>query len=72
VAQAAERVVREALGLERVADLHLVGMRGQVARFRGRDGSEHEASVHEIVGPIVPASCGVEPEPQKSFRAQMV
>jgi len=72
VAQAAERVVREALGLERVADLHLVGMEGQVVRLRGQDGSEHEASVDEIVGPMVPASCGVEPEPQKSFRARMV
>ena len=70
-AQAAERVVRETLGLDRVADLHLAGIEGKVVRFRGPDGSEYDVVVEELVGPAVPASCGAEPEPQKGFGARM-
>jgi hypothetical protein len=71
-AQAAERVVRETLELECAADLILTAVEGPLVRFRGRDGSEHAATVDEVVGPSVPASCGVDPEPQQVFTAQFV
>jgi len=71
-AQAAERVVRETLGLERVADLQLAAIEGQAVRLRGQDGSEYEATVDAIAGPAVPASCGAEPEPQEGFSARIV
>lgn len=71
-AQAAERVVREKRGLEHVADLQLVGIETAAVRLRGQDGSEYDVAVDEIVGPSVPASCGVEPEPQKGFSARIV
>jgi hypothetical protein len=70
-AQAAERVVRETLGLDCVADLQLAGIEAQVVRLRGQDGSEYEATVDAIVGPAVPASCGVEPAPQEGFSARI-
>ncbi len=71
-AQAAERVVREALELEGVADLVLTAVDGPLVRFRSRDGSDHTGTVDEVLGPSVPASCGLEPEPQKAFSAQLV
>ena len=71
VAQAAERVLRDALGLDLVADLQLEGIEGDVVRLRGRDGCEHDVAVNEIVGPLVPASCGAEPEPQTGFSARI-
>jgi hypothetical protein len=71
-AQAAERVVREALGLAGAADLRLSGIDGPLVRFRTVDGSEHTAAVEEVVGPIVPASCGSEPTSQKAFSARIV
>lgn len=70
--QAAEREVREARDLESAADLRLVGVDGSVVRFRAWNGSEYAALVQETVGPSVPASCGVKPEPQKAFSAQIV
>jgi hypothetical protein len=70
--QAAERAVREALDLEGAEDLRLAAVEGTLVRFRGRDGSDRAATVEEIVGPSVPVSCGVEPEPQKGFSAQLV
>lgn len=72
VAQAAERAVREACGLDGAADLRLTAVDGALVRFRSRDGSEHAATIDEVVGPSVPASCGLEPEPQKGFSAQLV
>lgn len=71
-AQAAERVVRETFGLEGVADLRLSEVDGPLVRFRAVDGSEHTAAVEEVLGAIVPASCGAEPNPQKAFRARIV
>ena len=70
--QAAEHAVRRALGLDDVEDLRLVAVAGSVVRFRGRDGSEHAATVDEITGPVVPASCGAEPEAQRALAARMV
>lgn len=70
--QAAEYVLREAGGLERVADLRLAGVDGARVRFRGRDGSELVALVEEAVGVRVPASCGAEPESQRTFTARVL
>ena len=70
--QAAERAVREARELGGAADLGLTAIDGPVVRFRGWDGSEYAASVAEVVGPSVPASCGLEPEPQRAYSARVV
>ena len=70
--QAAEREVREARDLTVAADLQLVGVDGSVVRFRAWNGSEYAELVEETVGPTVPASCGAQPEPQKTFSAQIV
>lgn len=70
--QAAEHVVRRALALDDVEDLRLVDVDGPVVRFRGRDGSEHAATVEEIAGPVVPASCGAEPEAQRALAARLM
>jgi hypothetical protein len=70
--QAAERAVREAEGLEEIADLRLVEIDGDIVRFRSRDDREHVALVEEVVGPVVPASCGAEATPQAAFRARVV
>jgi hypothetical protein len=70
--QAAERAVREATGLDGIADLRLVGTDGPTVRFRSWDGSEYAAQVAEIAGPRVPASCGVEPEAQQAFSARVL
>ena len=70
--QAAEHAVRRALGLHEVRDLRLVDVDGSLARFRGRDGSEHVATVEELAGPVVPASCGAEPEAQRALTARLV
>ena len=42
-----------------------------VVRFRTTEGVECSRLVEEIEGPIVPASCGAEPEPQRTFRVQL-
>ena len=70
--QAAEHALRRALGLDDVDDLRLVAVDGSVVRFRGRDGSEHAATVEEIAGPVIPASCGAEPEAQRALAARLV
>jgi hypothetical protein len=71
IAQAAERVLRETMGLEEVAALELVDVDGPDVLFRDRSGAEHRAVVEEHAGPIVPASCGAEPEPQRTFVATL-
>ena len=69
--QAAEGVVRRAAGLVSLADLTLVGDDGVHVRFAGPDGRELRARPEEITGPTVPASCGVEPSPQKQLVATL-
>jgi hypothetical protein len=69
--QAAERAVREMLELDGASDLRLTGVEGSQVRFRRWDGAEYAATVEETVGPSVPARCGVESEPQKSFNARI-
>jgi len=70
--QAGERAVREAEGLDALADLRLVEAEGDRARFRSRDGREHATVAERTVGPTVPASCGAEAEPQTVFTARLV
>jgi len=70
--QAAELAVRNAEGIDAVADLSLVAAEDEVVRFRGADGREHAAVVEERLGPSVPASCGADPEPQAVLTAQVV
>jgi len=70
--QAAEHAIRRGLGLDTVDDLRLLAMDGSVVRFRGRNGVEHAATVDEIDGPLVPASCGAEPERQEALVARLV
>lgn len=70
--QAAERALREAEGFEGVADLRVLDVEGARVLFRASDGSEHVALVEEVVGARVPASCGAEPESQRSFRARLL
>ena len=70
--QAAERLVREESVLDGLADLELVAADEQAVRFRAWDGSEYTATVEEIEGPVVPASCGAEPEAQRAFAARLL
>jgi hypothetical protein len=70
--QAAEHAIRETTGLDRVDDLGLAAVEGSLVRFHDRDGNAHEATVDEVPGPFVPASCGVTPESQSIFRARGV
>ena len=70
--QAAERAVREAQGLDAIADLRLIGVDGDRVRLRSWDGREHVAEVEEVVGPVVPASCGADAAPQAGFSARLL
>jgi hypothetical protein len=70
--QAAERAVRESHGLVGVSDLTLVGDDGAEVRFADRSGNEHRAVTEEVDGPLVPASCGAEPERQQHVVARLV
>ena len=70
--QAAEIAVREAHALDRVDDLVLVAAEEDRVRFVDLRGGEHVAVVTPSVGPVVPASCGVEPEAQHGFTARVV
>lgn len=67
--QAAEHAIRTACGLERASELELAAVEDGLVRFRALDGSEHRARVAEVGGPLVPSSCGDEPEPQRAFVA---
>jgi hypothetical protein len=70
--QAAERTVREATGLDRIGDLRLLDVDGARVRFRGPGGEPYAAVVESAVGPVVPASCGAEPEPQRLLTARLL
>lgn len=70
-AQAAERAVRVAAGLNRVEDLRLVGIDGDHVRFVARGGLEYAAVVESREGPVVPASCGAVAEPQPRLTARL-
>ena len=68
--QAAERAVREFRGLVRATDLTLTGDDGTQVSFRDLDGNELRAFPEETAGPVVPASCGAEPESQRHYAAR--
>jgi hypothetical protein len=71
-AMAAEHAVRRAAGLTGLDDLRFAGERDGVVAFRAADGTEWRSVVEEATGPAVPASCGVEPSPQRSFSATVL
>jgi hypothetical protein len=70
--QAAERAIREEEGLDGLADLQLLDVDGDRARFRDLDGREHTAIAEQHRGPSVPASCGAAAEPQVVVSARVV
>jgi hypothetical protein len=70
--QAADIAVRRAVGLDGIDDLHLVRADGDTVRFRDASGREHVTVVEQRSGPVVPASCGADPEPQTGFTARIV
>jgi hypothetical protein len=69
--QAAEHALRAELGLEELDAVRVAGVEGSLVRFRDRDGVEHAAIVEEVEGPVVPASCGAEPEAQRAFTVRL-
>ncbi len=71
-AQAAERAVRVAAGLDSVGDLALLAQENGRVRFATWDGREWEAEASEAESPPVPASCGDEPAPQRATVARIV
>jgi (2Fe-2S) ferredoxin len=71
-AQAAEVAIRAASGLDGIADLRLTGIEGRRVSFRDTDGHEHVAVVETARGPVVPASCGAEPEPHAVLTARVL
>ena len=70
--QAGERAVREAGGFFEVSDLRLVEADGDRARFRSREDREYATVATQTEGPIVPASCGAQAEPQVVYSARLV
>ena len=60
--QAADAAVRNALGLDRLADVRLVEHDGPRVVLATPSGSV-DVTVEEREGPLVPASCGKEAEP---------
>jgi hypothetical protein len=69
--QAAEIAVRRTANLDGVADIGLEAAAPRDVTFRARDGLRYSAAVDEATGPVVPASCGADPEPQRAFRARV-
>jgi hypothetical protein len=72
VVQAAEHAIRAELGLTGTGDLRLLEVAGLTVRFRDADGVEHAATVEEVEGATVPASCGEEPAPQRALVATVL
>jgi hypothetical protein len=69
--QAAEIEVRSAMDHAGLADLRLVSHEGDIVRF-STPGGEVAARVEERPGPVVPASCGAEPEQTVGWIASLV
>jgi hypothetical protein len=72
VVQAAEIAVRRTTGLVGVDDLRVDGVDGARIRFVARDGRAFDAEVEQLSGPVVPASCGADPEEQTLLRARVL
>jgi hypothetical protein len=69
--QAGEHAVRTAAGLDGAGDLRLAQGEDGIVRFRAWDGGEWTVAVEQVEGPLVPASCGVEPAPQRAFATRI-
>jgi hypothetical protein len=69
---AAEHAVRRAAGIVALDDLRLDESKDGLVSFRGTDGTAWRAVVEETSGPAVPASCGAEAEPQRSFSVRVL
>jgi hypothetical protein len=72
VVQAAELAVRRAARLDGVADVRLEERGSDVVTFTTWAGERYAAAVEEVEGPLVPASCGAAPAPQRSLRARVL
>jgi hypothetical protein len=70
--QAGEHAVRVSAGLDGVDDVRFVDVDDDHVRFRAWDGTDWSVVVEEAEGPAVPASCGDESAPQRSFRARVL
>ena len=66
--QAAEIALRSATGLDAITDLRLVEHAGDRVTFATPAG-ERRVRVEQHSGPVVPPSCGAEPEPTSVWRA---
>ena len=66
--QAAEIAVRIEAGLDRVEDLRLLAEDGRRVTFATPTG-ERTAVVERSDGPVIPISCGAEPEPTTVWAA---
>ena len=66
--QAAEIAVRAATGLDAITDLRLVEHEGDRVTFATPAG-ERVVRVEQRPGPLVPPSCGTDPEPTSSWLA---
>jgi len=66
--QAADAAVRAALDLERLTDVRLVEHHGPRVVLDTPSGSV-DVTVEEREGPMLPASCGKDPEPMRVFEA---
>lgn len=70
-AQAAEVVLRRTRGLDRLGSLRLVGGEGETWTFAIADGDSVALRVTEEEGPLLPKSCGADPEPTVAFRVEL-
>lgn len=68
--QAAETLVRSVNGLDGLGDLRLVGHEDGLVTFSTPAG-EVQATVEQRPGPVVPVSCGAEPEPTSAWVARL-
>jgi hypothetical protein len=68
--QAAEIAVRSIVGLDRIDDLRLIAHDGEVVTFATPAG-ELVVRVEQRLGPLVPASCGTDPEPTVDWFASL-
>jgi hypothetical protein len=68
--QAAELAVRSVTGCDGLADLQLVAHEGDLVTFSTPAG-ELTVRVEERAGPVIPVSCGADPEPTAAWAAYL-
>ena len=68
--QAADAEVRRTSGLDRIADVRPLRDDGRIVDVAVPDGVVH-VRVEESDGPLLPPSCGTEPEPSPRFLAHV-